>query len=310
LEIFAAAAAGWRVISVNKKTKRFLKSAAVYLRIVLGAAIYAAGLVWLYRPAGMISGGVTGISMVINMVTKLPTGTLIIIFNIPIFIVTLKLFGFKFMLSSIIGMLAASLLIDLFSTLAKTPITTDPLLSAIFGGVVTGFGMGIVYGADATSGGVDLIATVIKQKRPYIRFGNFILALDAVVVLGYALFFKRYNNAMYTVIAVFISSRVVDLVLYGMSQSKLCHIISEHSDEIKTEIVKSLHRGVTLLQGKGAYSGQDKQILLCVVKRQQIVEIRKIIKSIDQAAFVIVTDTRDVFGQGFANLMSDKKIGN
>ncbi len=296
---------------MDDRSKEIIKTIYAYLRIVFGAAIYAAGIQWLYKPVGMVSGGVTGIAMIANMlVPRVQVGTFIIIANVPIFIIALKKFGFRFMMSSIVGMIAASLFIDLFAAVGRVGVTDDPVLAAVFGGFVTGVGMGVIFSGEGTSGGVDVIATIIRQKRPYINMGTFVLVLDAVVVAAYALIFKRYHMAMYTIVAVFISSKVIDTVLYGISQSKLCHIISEYSDEIKTEIVKTLHRGVTLLDGKGAFSGQDKQVLLCVVKRQQIVQIRRIIKGIDQKAFVIISDTRNVFGEGFGSLASDKKIGD
>ncbi len=291
------------MLKISKK--QVLEGIVKILKIMIGAAIYAIGIQWFFRPASMVSGGVTGISMIINLMTKLPVGIGIIILNVPIFIIALKKYGFRFMLSSLLGMISSSVAIDLLS-LVPIEITTDPFLAAIYGGIITGLGCGIVYSANATSGGIDVIAKIFREKYPYVNFGTFILALDAVVVTAYALIFRRYDNALYTVVAVFLASKVIDMVLYGTSQSKLCHIISEHSDEIKTAIVGELHRGVTMLKGVGAYSGQDKQILLCVIKRQQIVEIRKIIKGIDQSAFVIVTDTRDVFGKGFGDINSEK----
>lgn len=294
---------------MNVKRKIFKKEALLYLRVILGAALYAVGIQWFYTPVSMVSGGITGISMIINMLTDLPVGVMILVLNIPIFIIALKQFGLKFMVSSIVGMLATSAFIDLFALIATGPMTLDPILAALFGGAITGLGMGIIYTAEATSGGTDVLATTIRQKYPYINFGTFILAIDIVVVTAYALIFKRFDNAMYTIIAVFVATKVIDTVLYGISRSKFCHIISDRSDDIKCEIVAKLQRGVTIIKGKGAFSGDDKQILMCVVKRQQIVEIRKIVKNIDQKAFVIVTDTRDVFGQGFGDLMSDKKIG-
>ncbi len=290
---------------MNNGRKRVLETALRVFKVVLGASIYAMGIQWFFAPVQMVSGGLTGVSMIINLLTNLPVGVMVFVLNIPIFIVALKKFGFRFMLFSLIGMIASSIALDLVSLL-NVHVTDDPFLAAIYGGVITGLGCGIIYSADATSGGTDVIAKLIRGRYPYVNFGTFILLLDAVVVTVYALIFKKFENAMYTVIAVFIAAKVIDMVLYGASQSKLCHIISEYSDEIKDAIVATLHRGVTLLQGKGAYSGQDKQILLCVVKRQQIVEIKKIVKNIDKKAFVIVTDTRDVFGEGFGDITVDK----
>lgn len=276
-----------------------------YVQTVLGGAIYALGIQLFYRPVQLISGGLTGISMIINLITDLPVGVMIFVMNIPLFIIALKRFGIKYMLGSLIGMVCSSLFIDLFAFMNFT-LTDDPMLSALYGGVATGLGCGIMYSVGSSSGGIDVIAKFIKEKYPYVNFGSFILWLDAVVVVAYALIFRYYDKAMYTVLAVFVASKVIDTVLYGVSTSKLCYIISEHSDEIKNEIVKTLHRGVTLIKGKGAYSGLEKQVLLCVVKRQQIVEIRRLIRGIDQQAFVIVSDARDVFGKGFGNIYEEK----
>lgn len=275
------------------------------LRMLIGSAIYAIGLQWFYVPVSMISGGLTGVGMMINYVTQWPTGVVIAILNIPIFIIGFKKLGLQQIAMSFIGMLLFSLAIDLFS-MVKLTVTTDPILAAVYGGVITGVGSGIFYTSGHTSGGVDIIARLLRLRYSYINFGTLILYLDAVILAVYAVAFKRFDTALYTVIAVYVSTRMIDLILYGMSQSKMCHIISEHSEEIQTEIVKSLHRGVTMLKGTGAYSGADKQVLLCVVKRQQIVEIKRIIKSIDHKAFVVVTDARDVFGKGFENINANK----
>jgi len=243
--------------------------------------------------------------MIINYIWSLPTGTVMFVLNLPLFLIAFKNYGWRFVAGSLLGTFACSLFIDLLS-LVRVDITAEPFLASVFGGIITGLGLGIVYATGATTGGTDIIAKLIREKYPYVNFGTMILFLDAAIIAVYALIFRKYENAMYTVIAVYIAARVIDLVLYGSSQSKLCHIISEYSDEIKLAIVEKLNRGVTVLSGKGAYSGQDKQILLCVVKRQQIVEIKKIVKNIDKSAFVIVTDTRDVFGEGFGDISVNK----
>ena len=282
-----------------------MKTAGNVFKILIGSFIFAVGIQWFYHPAALVSGGVTGIAMIINYMTGAPVGIMLLILNIPLFVVALRRYGWRFLAGSLLGTLCSSVAIDLLS-IVNVNITTEPLLAAVYGGILDGLGLGIVYSAGATTGGTDVVAKLIREKFPYVNFGTLILALDAVIISAYAIIFQNYENAMFTVIAVYIATRVIDLVLYGTSQSKLCHIISEYSDDIKTVIVEKLNRGVTVLQGKGAYSGQDKQVLLCVVKRQQIVEIKKIVKNIDKRAFVIVTDTRDVFGEGFGNISIDR----
>lgn len=286
-------------------SKAILQAAFRVFKIILGSVIFSIGIQWFCYPARLLSGGITGISMMINYLTDLPLGIMIFALNIPLFIMAFKKYGWKFMATSLLGTLVSSVAIDLLS-LVELNITNEPFLASVYGGIISGLGLGIVYTTGATSGGIDIVAKFVREKFPYANFGTVILALDAVIIAAYAVIFNEYEKAMYTAISIYISTRVIDLVLYGSSQSKLCHIISEYSDEIQSAIVEELHRGVTLLSGKGAYSGQEKQILLCVVKRQQIVEIKKIVKNIDKRAFVIVTDTRDVFGEGFGDISIDK----
>lgn len=288
-----------------RKKSSLLKIFLLILKIVIGSVLFAAGIQWLFAPVSMVSGGITGIAMIINLLTTIPTGLTIIILNVPIFIISFKRYGLRFILLSLIGTFVSSVAIDLIS-LWQIEITTDPFLAAIFGGLISGAGLGIVYSTGATTGGIDIIAKLLREKRPYMNFGTFVLILDAFVVVLYAVIFRRIENAMYTVLAVYINTQIIDLILYGSSQSKLCHIISEQSNEIKDKIVETLHRGVTIIEAKGAYSGAEKQILLCVVKRQQIVEIKNLVKSIDTSAFVIVSNTRDVFGEGFDNISIEK----
>ena len=274
------------------------------LKVILGAALFGVGIQWFYRPAALVSGGITGVSMIINYLTNAPIGVLIIAFNIPLFIFAMRAYGLNFVLGSIFGMLASSVFIDLLS-LVPIEITTDPILAAIYGGMLCGLGIGLIFSAGATAGGTGVMARLIRQKMPYFNIGTFVLVLDALVITVYAIIFRMFENAMYSAISLVILVKMIDIALYGFSQAKLCYIISEHSDKIKETITEELRRGVTLLKGAGAYSGSDKQVLFCVVKRHQIVEIKKIIKSIDKTAFVIVTDARDVFGRGFGDIMVD-----
>lgn len=273
--------------------------------IIMGAFIYAIGVQCFIAPVDMVTGGVTGISMIVNLLTNLPVGTGVLILNIPIFIIALKKYGLRFMLDSLVGMAAISIFLDVVALTDIAP-THDPLLASIYGGVIMGTGLGLIFHTGATTGGSDVVVKLIKSKYPYVNFGTFYLAIDFLVIFTYAILFKEYEKALYTVISVFACSRLVDMIIYGFTTSKLCYIISEKSEEIKSDIVDTLHRGVTVLNGKGAYSGTDKQVLLCVVKRTQIIQIKQLVKNIDQKAFVIVSDARDVFGEGFDNINIDK----
>ena len=275
------------------------------IKIILGATIFAMGIQWFYHPAQLLSGGITGVALIINYINSyFHVGIMIIALNVPLFLVALKHYGWRFIASSFIGMISSSLIIDFLGTF-HIDFTTQPILAALYGGVLTGFGLGLVYSTGATTGGTDIIAKLIRERFPYLNFGTLILYLDAIVIAAYAVIFRKFDNAMYTVVGIYVASKMIDVVLYGTSQSKLCLIISEHSAEIKEANVVRLHRGVPVLYGKGAYSGADKQVLLCAIKHQQIVEIRDVIRGIDETAFVIVTDARDVFGRNFGDIMAE-----
>lgn len=272
-----------------------------YLLVVIGSALFAAGFQFFLYPNAIIVGGVSGIAMIINMLTDLPVGVLTIILNIPLFVIAWKHFGTGFIISSLVGMTLSSVFVDLLALLEVAP-TNDMLLACIIGGAVKGLGLGIVYYAGATTGGTDIIAKFIRLKFPYINFGTIVLVTDFVIILAFAFIFDKIEAAMYAVIAMFVVSKVIDLVLYGIDNSNVCYIISEKSEQLVNDITDKLHRGVTILDGEGAYSHQSKQVLLCVVKRTQISEIRKLIKSVDENAFFIVTDAKNVFGKGFGDI--------
>ena len=272
-----------------------------YALVVLGSALFAAGFQFFLYPNSIIVGGVSGIAMIINYLIGLPVGIMTIVLNIPLFIIAWKHFGGKFIISSLVGMLLSSLLVDLLATLNYSP-TGDMLLACIIGGAIKGFGLGIIYYAGATTGGTDIIAKFVRLRFPYINFGTIVLLTDAVIIIAFAMIFDRVEAAMYAVIAMFVVSKVIDLVLYGIDNSSVCYIISENSEQLIKDITDKLHRGVTILSGEGAYSHKDKQVLLCVIKRTQIADIRKIIKNIDENAFFIVSDAKNVFGKGFGDI--------
>lgn len=275
-----------------------------YFMIIVGAAAYAAGFQFFFYPNDIVTGGVTGISMIINYLTGFPVGVMIIIINVPLFILGWRHFGLGFMLGSLAGMGVSSVLVDIFAALGLSA-TGNPLLACVYGGLFTGSGLGVIYLAGATTGGVDIIAKFVRRSRPHMNFGSIILMLDVVVIGSFALVFNLFESAMYAIIGMFISARTIDAVLYGLNTSKLCYIISDENERITGLIVKELGRGVTILDGEGAYTGDAKRVILCVIKRQQIADVRRIIRATDPGAFMIVTDAKDVFGDGFADITTD-----
>lgn len=282
--------------------KRFIK----YLIIVAGSAVYAVGFQFFMYPNSIVSGGVVGIAMLINHFTRLPVGVLTIILNIPLFVIAWRHFGLDFLVASLAGMAVSSAFVDIFAVTGIS-LTSDPMLASIIGGVIKGAGLGAIYYVGATTGGVDIVAKMLRQKYPHLNFGTLILMLDAAIIIGYAVVLGTYESAMYSVIAMFVVSKVVDLALYGIDNSSICYIISEKSDELVKSIISgNIKRGVTILEGEGAYSRSKKQVIMCVIKRTQIAELRRLIKRVDEHAFFVVTDAKNVFGNGFENISEVK----
>lgn len=280
----------------------FASKLVKYIIIVLGAAIGAVGFQFFMFPNSIVSGGLTGIAQIINRLTGLPVGVLSIVMNVPLFIIAWRQFGNQFIIDSFIGTALFSVFIDL-SSMLNIVATNDPMLGSIIGGVIKGIGLGAIYYVGATTGGVDIVARILRRKYPYINFGTFILILDAVVISAYALIFHIVESAMYSLICMFVVSKAVDLVLYGLDNSSIVYIVSHQTDVIVQEITSgNLHRGVTLLHAEGAYTHEERQVIMCVIKRPQIAEIRRLVRTIDDKAFLVVTDAKNVFGNGFDSI--------
>lgn len=289
-------------IKARLMTKSSMPKGAKYLLIVLGAAIGAAGFQFFMYPNAIVSGGLTGIAQIINRLCGLPVGVLSIVLNVPLFIFAWKQFGNAFVIDSFIGTALFSVFIDLASILNLTA-TNDPMLGSIIGGVIKGIGLGAIYYVGATTGGVDIVARFLRRRYPYINFGTFILVLDAAVISAYAIIFHIVESAMYSLICMFVVSKAVDLVLYGLDNSSIVYIVSHNTQDIVNEITSgNLHRGVTLLHAEGAYTHEERNVIMCVIKRPQIAEIRRLVRTIDDKAFLVVTDAKNVFGNGFDSI--------
>ncbi len=282
--------------------KSALWVAVKYLIIVVGSLIFAAAFQFFLFPNSIVSGGVTGIAQIINRLTGLPVGVLSIIMNVPLFIIAWRHFGIDFIVSSFVAMTLFSVFVDVFAML-DIAVTYDAMLASIIGGVIKGIGLGMIYYVGSTTGGIDIVVRLARRRYPHINFGTLMLIMDAVIVAVYAIIFQIYDSAMYSLICMFVMSKVVDLVLYGLDNSSICYIISEHSEDIVKEITfGELHRGVTLLSGEGAYTHEKRPVVMCVIKRPQIAVIRRLVRRLDPNAFLIVTDAKNVFGKGFDSI--------
>ncbi|SCJ02257.1 Uncharacterized BCR%2C YitT family COG1284 [uncultured Flavonifractor sp.] len=270
-----------------------------YFMITLASAIYAVGFNWFYVPNDIAFGGITGVGQIINAILPwAPIGTVVIILNIPLFILGWRLLGGHLLLSSLYAMAVSSVFIDIVNSI-WTFEPMDSMLACVFGGVLMGASLGMVFQQGATTGGTDLIARLLKLKITWLPMGKLLIATDMVVIVASAIAFGSVYSALYGVVALYIAGIVMDRMLYGLDSAKVAYIISDRFKEIADTLVNDLDRGVTILQGQGAYSGAEKKVLMCAFKQRQIVSIKKMVKELDPSAFIIVCDAHEVLGDGF-----------
>ena len=277
---------------MNRKLHPKVKNAFLIIAgLLCSSAAYNLYLI----PNNIAAGGFTGIGQLVNHFADISVGTVSILLNVPLFLLSLKSLGLRFGLRSLIAMFGLSLLID---HLPLPTATNDMLLACIFGGVLSGLGFGLVLRGSATTGGTDMLASLIHRHIPFIRVSVGIFAVDGLVIFASAFVFDQ-QAAMYALICTFLMNVVVDLVLEGPNSATSYFVISAHSDEIAQRVMEQMDRGVTAFYAKGMYSGEDKQVLLCVVNRFESVLLRKIVFAIDPKAFVIANKAHEVLGEGF-----------
>lgn len=269
-----------------------------YVIITLACVLYALSFNWFYAPNDFTVGGFTGISQIINFfIPVLPVGVMIIVLNVPLFIVGLKKFGFAFLVKSIYTMALSSVLIDVVDVIHQfSPM--NPLLACLYGGVTLGVASGLIFREEATTGGSELGAWIVRSYVERLSIGNICLGIDLTIILIYAAVFRSLNNALYGALALYITTKVLDLVVYGQNTAKLAYIISDKYEEIMQEMI-ARDMGATLLNGKGVYTGSDRPLLLCAVRNKEVVSIKRFIKELDPDAFFIVCDASEVLGEGF-----------
>ncbi|MCQ1531055.1 YitT family protein [Lutispora saccharofermentans] len=266
--------------------------------ILLGGAISGISFNAFIMPHKLLSGGVSGIALIINYLTGISPGLLIFVINIPVFLLGYKFVDKEFIILSLIGMSSLSFFIDAFSFLRGMHIIDDIMLSSIYGGILNGIGMGIVFRNRASQGGIDIIAVIIK-KYMSINIGSTSLTINFIIVT-IASFIYGLKPALYTLITMYIASQVLDKVQQGFDIRKQVMIISDKEDEVVKEIIKRLHRGVTYLDGEGAFTGNKKRVIYCIVTLNQLAKLKQIVREIDSKAFMAVSNTAEVLGRGFS----------
>lgn len=275
-----------------------------FVMMTFGSALYAFAISSIADPNSMAPGGVAGLSIILSRVIPLQTGTIIWCINIPILLVGWWKFGGRFILSTVYCTALMSALTNVFAMIP--PLTNDVFLAAIYGGTLMAAGIGCVFKAGSTTGGSDVIVKLLRLKFPHMKTGALFLLLDAAVVTCSAIVFRNIETALYAGLTVFVCSNVLDVVLYGKDGAKLIYIISDKSEEIAKRLLADLDLGVTYVRGTGAYSGKDKKVIMCVVKKHIAPKTEDVVKEEDPMAFMIVTSATEIYGEGYKNLFSEK----
>lgn len=264
-----------------------------------GSALFAAGFSLFLQPNDLNSGGISGLAMVlVELLGFGSVGSLSIVVNLPLFVLGGLKIGKKFFAGSLIGMLFSSVLIDVFALVPMPP--TEPLIGALYGGVICGFGLGVVFVCGSSTGGSDILARLLKLKYRNVPIGQITMAFDAFVVILTGLVFQDVSKALYTGVTVFITGKMIDAVVYRFDYSKVALIISREHTAIARAIGDRLDRGATLLHAEGSYTHNQTMVVLTAVKKQQITELKELVMAIDPEAFVIVQEAHQVLGDGFS----------
>lgn len=270
-----------------------------YAQIVVGSLIGALSFPLFLTPNHIAPGGLTGIATVLNFLFHWPVGTASLIMNIPLFFVGYRAMGRVFAFRSLLATVLFSLLIDLIPI---PPMTMEPLLGAVFGGVLLGVGLGLILRGGATTGGTDMAARMVHSRFQHISVGALLFIIDGLVVLAAGLLIEA-EYALYAFISIYLTSKVMDAVMLGLSSDKACYVISKQYEVIKQALMTEMDRGVTVLSAEGGYSGETRPILLCVLTAQEVGRLKAIVRSVDESAFVFISDAHEVLGEGFRNLV-------
>ncbi len=273
-----------------------------YILIMAGTSLMALAIKGIFDPVSLVTGGFSGIAIIVKNITEgiieggIPLWLTNLFLNIPLFVVAIKVKGWRYIAKTIFATIWLS--VALWYMPEKNLMPDDIFLASVFGGVISGLGIGLVLMANATTGGTDTMAAIIQHFIRHYSIAQIMQVLDGVIVLAGAWVFG-INRALYAIICIYLVSKVSDGILEGLKFSKLAYIISEHYEEIAKQIMKELDRGATGLDAVGMYSGEKKEVLFCVVSKKEIVKVKDIVRRIDADAFMIVSDVREVFGEGF-----------
>lgn len=280
------------------------KTIKKYGIITVSALLNAVAISLFIDPNNLAPGGVTGIAVIISRFLPIETGTLIFVINIPILLFAVWKFGIRFAISTIYATALISACTNILAPIGAA--TDDILLAALAGGVLYAVSIGMIMKVGATTGGMDIIVKWLRIKLPYLKTGVLFFITDVIIVSASGIVFRDIDAALYAGITVVVNSIVLDLVLYGRDEAKLLYIISDRPKEITERILTELDIGVTYIEGRGAYSGREKQVLMCVAKKQISPRVEVIVKEEDTDAFMVITSATEIFGEGFKSYFAER----
>lgn len=269
-----------------------------YIFIALGTGIYSAAVALLLEPAEITPGGLTGVAVVFNDIFSLPTGLTIIVLNLPLIVAGLKVFGGDFIIKTAVSVMLTSFYVEFFESMSHF-FNFDIILSSVFGGALLGLGLGIVMSRGATTGGIDIAVKLINKRFKGLAIGRLFLLFDSAVIILAAIVYANIETALYSIIAIFLSSQIIDILLNERNLGRIFFIITEKGEEIKTAILTLANRGVTFTKAYGGYTGNEKSVLICAAYISEVKTIRRIILENDPKAFFFVANVNDINGEGF-----------
>jgi len=281
--------------------KKILNTFKEAFLLALGCFLIAIALNLFFDPFNIAPGGISGLSIVISSVTNLSLSFLSLLFNIPLFLIACKILSKKDMIKTLAGVTLLTLCLKLTSSLSNLTVTNDLLLATISGSILLGVGLGIIFRINGTTGGTDLIGLLVNKFLPFISSAVLMGIADFIVVVLSGIISKEIEIALYSALSVYLIVKVIDFIVIGFNYSKSFMIISDNTVEISNAIINNLGRGATLLKATGAYTNNEKNVVLVVISKRQVVTLKKLIKSIDPNAFIIVSDVHEALGEGFAS---------
>lgn len=267
------------------------------LGTILGSFTIATGIALFLLPNQLSSGGVAGIATITYYLFNIPMGTMMVLINVPLFLVSIFKMGKYFFVKSMIGTVTLSIFIDFLDKFKA--LTEDRFLACVYGGIILGIGTAILLKVNSSTGGSDLVSYVVKKYKPTVQAGNIIVIIDIVIVTLNMIFFNEIEIGLYSAIAIYLMGKIIDILFEGIDFTKLMIIVSDKSEEISKDIEEKIERGVTGLYGKGMYTNSKKLVLMCVAPRREVARIKMLARKIDPRSFIIITNSREVVGQGF-----------